>query len=156
MLARLRLGVRHVATAPLSGARALEQTVPIVCQWDLRGYGMFAVVPRECDDPIGLAGPWQPRGWAEPELGFLFLDTPDTDSLGPEALRCARRFAEKGVGWVDIVSHIVPDDRRAAMLLRAAGAIADPFVDPFVLGTSESLSFRHPVRRTRTQSRRIA
>ncbi|MFD0978868.1 GNAT family N-acetyltransferase [Tropicimonas aquimaris] len=142
LLARLRTDAPRLATAPLSGARALAQTVPIVCHWDLCGLGLFAVVTKGCDEPIGLAGPWHPTGWPEPELGWLFWDTPDADTLAPEALRAARDFAVRGVGWREVVSLVAPEDRRSAALLRGVGAIADPFSD----GPSEALTFRHPVR----------
>lgn len=142
LLARLRTDAPRLATAPLSGERALAQTVPIVCHWDLCGLGLFAVVPKGCDDPIGLAGPWHATGWPEPELGWLFWDTPDADTLAPEALRAAREFTERGVGWREIVSFVAPQDRRAAALLRSVGAIADPFCD----SPAEALTFRHPVR----------
>ena len=143
IFARLKAGERHIATAPLAGGRALDQVVAIVCHWDLCGLGLFAVLPKGCDEPVGLAGPWKATGWDAPELGFLFLDAADSDSLAPEALRASRGFAEKGVGWTDIVSHIAPADRRAAALVRATGAIADPFCDT----PAEALVFRHPVRR---------
>ena len=142
VFARLKAGGRHVASAPLSGSRALEQVVPIVCHWDLCGLGLFAVVPKGCDEPIGLAGPWKATGWDAAELGFHFIDSPDTDTLAPEALRAVRRFAEKGVGWREIISHVAADDRRAAALVRGIGAIADPFSD----GPIDVLTFVHPVR----------
>lgn len=142
VLARLRGGERHVASAPLSGALALEQTVAIVCHWDLCGLGLFAVLPKGCDEPIGLAGPWQASGWPEPELGFLFLDDADCDTLAPEALIAARGFAERGVGWREIISCVAHGERRAAALVRATGAIADPFSD----APQGTLVFRHPVR----------
>ncbi len=142
VLARLRDGDRHVATAPLSGTRARTQTVPIVCHWDLCGIGLFAVVPKGTDEPIGLAGPWHPTGWPDPELGWLFLDTADADTLAPEALRAARRFAEKGVGWAEIISYIDPADRRSVQLARGIGAIADPFSET----ATDAQTYRHPVR----------
>lgn len=146
VFARLRAGVPHIASAPMAGDRALKQVVPIVCHWDLCGLGLFAVVPQGCDEPIGLAGPWKATDWPEPELGFLFLDTPDTDTLAPEALCAARDFAVRGVGWREVISYTLADDRRAAALLRATKAIADPFCD-----TPEgTLTFRHPVRRRAT------
>ncbi len=140
VFARLKAGEAHVSSAPLSGARALEQAVAIVCHWDLCGLGLFAVVPKGCDAPVGLAGPWKATGWDQPELGFLFFDTADADTLAPEALRCARRFCATVIGWNEIVSHVALDDRHAATLLRATGAIADPFAE------TEALSFCHPVR----------
>ena len=143
VFARLKAGERHIASAPLAGARALEQVVAIVCHWDLCGLGLFAALPQGNDEPIGLVGPWKATGWEQPELGFLFLDTPDADSLAPEALRIARRFASHTIGWAEIISHIEAGDRRAAALMRATGAIADPFSD----GPTEALTFRHPVRR---------
>lgn len=149
IFARLKSGERHIATAPLAGARALEQTVAIVCHWDLCGLGLFAVLTKGSDEPIGLAGPWKATGWEQPELGFLFLDTADADSLAPEALRTARRFVANTIGWSEIVSHVATGDRRAPALLRATGAIADPFSD----APDQALTFRHP---TRPQSWRRA
>ncbi|PRY23693.1 RimJ/RimL family protein N-acetyltransferase [Aliiruegeria haliotis] len=152
VLARLKRGETHIASAPLSGEAALGQVVPIVCHWDLCGLGLFAVVPKGCDDPIGLAGPWHATGWPEPELGFLFFDTADADTLGPEALRAARDFAERGVGWKDIISYIDAEDRRGAALLRTTQAIADPFCDT----PEAALTFRHPVRRKTNGWKRAA
>lgn len=142
LFARLRAGAPHLSTAPLAGERAQAQTVPIVCHWDLCGLGLFAVLPKGCDDPIGLVGPWHATGWPEPELGFLFWDTADADTLAPEALRVARDFTARGVGWREIVSFVAPEDRRSATLARAVGAIADPFCDT----DADALVFRHPAR----------
>ncbi|WP_068109553.1 GNAT family N-acetyltransferase [Tropicimonas marinistellae] len=141
ILAQLRSGKPHVSTAPLSGERALAQTVPIVCHWDLCGLGLFAVLPKGCDEPVGLAGPWHATGWPEPELGWLFWDTADADTLAPEALHAARDFAARGVGWREIISFVAPEDRRSAALARTIGAIADPFSDT----DADALVFRHPV-----------
>ncbi|SFC50840.1 GNAT family N-acetyltransferase [Tropicimonas isoalkanivorans] len=141
LLARLRAGAPRLSTAPLCGPRALAQTVPIVCQWDLCGTGLFAVLAKGCDEPLGLAGPWHATGWQEPELGWLFWDTADADTLAPEAVHAARDFAARGLGWREIVSLVDAEDRRSAALARSCGAIGDPFCDD---GT-EALVFRHPV-----------
>ncbi|RYH09027.1 GNAT family N-acetyltransferase [Tropicimonas sp. IMCC6043] len=142
VFARLKAGDRHVASAALAGEGALAQAVMIACHWDLSGTGLFAVLPKGSDAPIGLTGPWKATGWAQPELGFLFHDTPDADTLAPEALRCARGYSEAVIGWREITTLVRSEDRRAAALLRASGAIADPFGD----APEGALSFCHPVR----------
>ncbi|MFV0358194.1 GNAT family N-acetyltransferase [Tropicimonas sp.] len=152
LLAALRAGQPHIGSAPLSGMRALAQSVPIACHWDICGLGLFAVVPKGCDTPAGLAGPWHATGWPAPELGFLFFDTPDADTLLPEALHAVRAFAEHGIGWREAVTLVASGDRRAAALLRTSGAIADPFAD----GPAETLIFCHPVRPQRTARLRRA
>lgn len=142
IFARLKADEPHIASAPLAGEGALGQAVMIACHWDLCGTGLFAVLPKGSDEPVGLAGPWKASGWSQPELGFLFRDGADVDTLAPEALRAVRHHAERVLGWREIVTHLRPTDRSAAALLRACGAIADPFGE----GPEGVLSFCHPVR----------
>ena len=55
---------------PLSRFAAWQGLSSNVGHWALRGFGMFAVVERSTGTFIGRAGPWQPEGWPDFEIGW--------------------------------------------------------------------------------------
>ena len=57
---------------PISGVDffAWRSVAMIFGHWATRGYGLWAVTERGCDDIIGLVGPFYPKGWPETEIGW--------------------------------------------------------------------------------------
>ncbi|MGR3433853.1 MAG: GNAT family N-acetyltransferase, partial [Shimia sp.] len=73
--------------------------------WDLRGYGLFALVPRGGPDlAIGIAGPFYPADWPNPEIGWQLWDASvEGTGLAHEAASATRAFARDTLGWRTIV-----------------------------------------------------
>ncbi|MGF1463117.1 MAG: GNAT family N-acetyltransferase [Maricaulaceae bacterium] len=103
-------------------ASAWRHLALLLGHWQVRGYGFFSVTSRESGRFIGLAGPWFPRGWPEPEIGW---------SIGPEfqgrgyaheaAARCLSWVFED-LGWPRVVHCIDPANAPSQKLARALGS----------------------------------
>ena len=60
----------------------------LIGHWQLRGYGMFVLLDRKTDDVMGMAGPWFPAGWPEPEVSYHLTETARGRGLASEAVQC--------------------------------------------------------------------
>lgn len=129
------------ASAPLTGQSAWRQMPVMLTHWTLNGFGMFAVVPKGTDVPMGLVGPWQPSGWPEPEIGWLiWRQGADAVALTAEAVTAACGHATSALGWCEAASFVCPSDARSLAVVDLTGALADPFAD-----RAGAIAYRHPV-----------
>ncbi len=110
--------------------------------WHLRGYGVYVLVPKNSDTPIGSMGPWNPEGWPEPELSWTIWDA-DAEGKGYafEAMIEIRRYAYDVLGWETAVSYIDAANTRSIALAERMGCVVDtgakgPHADDVV--------YRHP------------
>lgn len=136
-----RLNSRNCfATAPLTGAGAWRQMPTLLTHWSLQGHGLFAVIPAGTDVPMGLAGPWQPSGWPEPEIGWLvWRRADDAVDLTAEAVAAVVAHATGFLGWKEAASFVCPSDARSLAVADLTGALADPFAD-----RAGAIACRHP------------
>lgn len=93
--------------------------------WEIRGYGLWAVVRRDTNQTIGLVGPWYPDGWPETEIGWLLFDGAEGHGFAAEAARAAMDHARTELGWTDIVHYIAPANDRSIALAERLGAVRD-------------------------------
>ena len=129
-----------LATAPLSGRGGFRQMPTLLTHWQFHGHGLFAVLPRGADVPMGLVGPWQPSGWPEPEIGWLvWRQDADAVDLAAEAVTAAVAHAQTALGWRETASFVCPTDARSLAVADLAGALADPFAD-----RAGAIACRHP------------
>lgn len=139
--AMARLSARDCfASAPLSGSPAWRQLPVLLTHWTLNGFGMFAVVPKGTDVPMGLVGPWQPSGWPEPEIGWLIWHQgEDAVALTAEAVTAACDHAAGMLDWREAASFVCPSDAQSLAVAALTGALADPFAD-----RAGAIAHRHP------------
>ncbi len=110
--------------------------------WVLRPPSSFIITLKGSDTPLGLAGPWFPHNWPEPELGWsLWTDTHVGTGIAFEAATAARDYAFSGAGWTTAVSYIDPANKRSIALAERLGATLDAGA-PSPDGTD--LVYRHP------------
>ncbi|MGP3698349.1 GNAT family N-acetyltransferase [Rhodobacter sp. NSM] len=115
----------------------------MVGHWVLRGYGMFFFTLRGSDEVLGMAGPWFPEGWPEPELGWtIFRDEGEGRGYAREATEAARRHAFQNLGWKTAVSYIHPHNLRSIALAERLGAVRDEAAA--FPGDGPALVYRHP------------
>lgn len=110
--------------------------------WVLRGFGMFVLTLRDTGDPVGLAGPWFPEGWPEPEIGWRVFDGAEGRGLAFEAAMAARAYAYDVLGWTTAISVIDTANARSEALARRLGCVPEaPYVRE---GWGETRIWRHP------------
>jgi RimJ/RimL family protein N-acetyltransferase len=55
---------------PLPRFLAWQGFCALIGHWELRGFGIFAVVERSTGEFVGRVGPWHPEGWPGFEVGW--------------------------------------------------------------------------------------
>ena len=110
----------------------------------LRGYGRFMIADRDTDAPLGVAGPFYPEGWPEPELAWSVFAGAEGRGIAQEAVRAARAWTYETQGWTTAISLIAPANARSAALATRLGArpTGATFTDPDSGKTAEI--WRHP------------
>ncbi len=143
---------------PMPRALAWRAFCHLTGHWVHRGYGMFVVADRAGDRAIGMAGPWFPEGWPEPEIGWSLWDpAAEGRGLAFEAAAAARSFARESLGWTTAISLILAGNTRSEALAARLGAVPEGEFAHETFGPARI--FRHPgaggtpSRQTREDSR---
>lgn len=98
----------------------------ITGHWMLRGYGFFVLEERATALPIGMAGPFNPEGWPEPEIGWSLWDgAKEGQGFAREAVEAVRAYAYGSLGWTTAISLIAPENAASAALARRLGAVQE-------------------------------
>lgn len=127
---------------PLDRAESFAKLGEIVGHWHLRGFGRWIVANREDDAPLGLAGPFFPEGWPEPEIAWSLFHGAEGRGIATEAALAARDYAYRRLGWQTAVSLIAPDNARSIALARRLDAVRDGAFEHEGFGTLHV--WRHP------------
>jgi RimJ/RimL family protein N-acetyltransferase len=91
-------------------------------QWQLRGYGMWALALRSTGELIGRVGFIDPPGWPGFELGWLLGRQYWGNGYAREGAAAALQQAHGTLGKQRVISLIRPGNTRsAALLLLRAG-----------------------------------
>ncbi|WP_422075220.1 GNAT family N-acetyltransferase [Tranquillimonas rosea] len=122
---------RHVG-GPLSDATQCSRTLGnLAGMWMLRGFGAFVFTQRDDDRALGMAGPWQPMTWPEPEIAWsVWAPEAEGTGLAHEASLAARDHAFRDLGWTTAVSYIDPENVRSIRLAERLGATRDTGATP--------------------------
>ena len=112
-----------------------------VGHWALRGYGMFAITEKDSGGTLGLAGPWHPPSFPEPEMAWLLTEAQhEGKGFAVEAVGAALAHVFAVHRWASLPSYIDRDNSASRKLARRLGAVPDPgHVAP--IGNCET--FRH-------------
>ncbi|MEM9735823.1 MAG: GNAT family N-acetyltransferase [Pseudomonadota bacterium] len=119
----------------------------IIGHWVLRGYGVFVFCLKGEDRPLGMAGPWHPIVWPEPEISWSVWDSAvEGTGLAYDAARATRLHAYETLGWPTAVSYIDEGNTRSIRLAERLGARPDPGADrpPSLPGEAPCTVYRHP------------
>ncbi len=94
-----------------------------VGQWVLRGYGMFSIALKETDHCIGMAGPFHPDHFHEPEMSWL-LTSAECEGKGYAAEACLAVLDHLFTthGWSSAVSYIDRANTASRKLAERLGA----------------------------------
>lgn len=93
----------------------------------IRGFAPLAIVVRGGEDrAIGMAGPYFPPDWPEPELGWQIWDAGfEGQGFAYEAVLTARNWSAETYGWRRMVSYIKEGNVRSIRLAERLGCALD-------------------------------
>jgi len=121
---------------------AWRQMALFLGEWQLHGYGMWAVEDRASGKLIGRAGFLNPYGWPACEVGWLLARHAWGRGLAFEATQSAIAYGRERLGVEALISLIRPDNTRSIALAARLGARLDGQLD--FMG-SITLQYRHPL-----------
>ncbi|SFP81883.1 GNAT family N-acetyltransferase [Tranquillimonas alkanivorans] len=116
---------RHMG-GPLSRRDAWFRFGADVGQWEILGFGAWAVERQEDGALVGQVGLNRPPHFPERELGWLLFEGHEGHGFAAEAATAARAFAFRDLGFETLVSYIDPDNGRSLALAERLGARPDP------------------------------
>lgn len=128
---------------PYTLGKAWRQFAAEIGHWDMLGFGMFTVVEKSGQAPIGLVGAWCPEDWPETEIGWFVFAGAEGKGYAFEAAQAAVAHAWDDLGWDTIVSYIAPENTRSIALATRLGATLDPDA-PQPKPDQPCLVYRHP------------
>ncbi|HEX3098870.1 MAG TPA: GNAT family N-acetyltransferase [Usitatibacter sp.] len=116
---------RYLGTgATLRREEAWRHMAMLVGHWQLRGFGMWAVIARDRDEMLGRVGFFQPEGWPGFEIGWTIARHAWGRGYATE---CARAALEHAFGALDrrkVISVIHPRNEAS---IRVAEKIGESF-----------------------------
>ena len=132
---------------PITPFKAWRSFGHAIGHWVLHGWGSFVFQFKNSDRPLGVTGPWSPRGWPEKEIGWdVWHDDVEGTGTAFEAASRVRDFVFQDLGWDTAVSYIDAPDLRSIALAKRLGAVHDPDAKQIELdkGDHPVLVYRHP------------
>jgi len=114
--------MRYIRAGPLSRSDAWWQLARYVGHWQLRGYGMWAVVERSTNRLIGHLGFLHPEGAEGFELGWALARDAWGRGYALEGTRAAVNHAFTALGRDHIACVIRPENARSIRLAERLGA----------------------------------
>ena len=107
----------------LGGTRSFSEAsrifLSLAGQWQLRGYGFYAVEHE--GRFVGAVGIFHPYNWPEPELAYNFVSEVHGRGFATEAVRAVRNVAAMQ-GRERLVSFIDPENHASEAVARRLGA----------------------------------
>ena len=127
-----------------SAGEAWRNFAHLLGHHQLRGFAPLAITVRGGEDrAIGLAGPYFPPDWPEPELGWQIWDARfEGQGIAYEAALTARKWSAETFGWRRMVSYIKDGNIRSIRLAQRLGCTLDETAERRPDG---SPVWRHPV-----------
>ncbi|MEH6443026.1 MAG: GNAT family N-acetyltransferase [Oceanospirillaceae bacterium] len=124
---------------PISRLEASDFMSTAVGEWELRGYGGYAIEETASGKLIGMTGLWHPYDFPEAELYWSVFQGFHGKGFGTEAASAVRDWAIQTKG-INIMSFISPDNTPSIRLAERLGAIKE---ETTILNGSTKLLYRY-------------
>ena len=115
----------RILGGPYNRDVAFDQLSAILGHWVLRGFGRWLIADKETDEPLGIAGPFYPEGWPEPEIAWSVFESAEGKGIAYEAAMASRGYAYEVLGWDTAISLIASKNDRSIKLAERMGAKPD-------------------------------
>jgi RimJ/RimL family protein N-acetyltransferase len=106
---------------PFSRFAAWQNFSAHIGHWQLRGFGQFALIERGSGEFVGRAGPWQPEGWPDFEIGWALRSQFWGRGYATEAANACLSFAFTNLGLSHVISLIDRDNLRSIRVAERIG-----------------------------------
>lgn len=114
-------------------------------QWELLGFGYWAIEERSSGTLAGACGLGKPPSFPERELGWQLFGPFRGKGYATEAADAGRDYAFHTLGWDTLVSYVHLENTASQAVATRLGAVPDP-AGPYAEGDSaeDTIVFRHP------------
>jgi RimJ/RimL family protein N-acetyltransferase len=129
--------MRYVG-GPIDRAATWRLMAMLLGHWDLRGYGMWAMIERASGQFIGRAGLYDQEGWPGLEVAWTVARDRWGRGYATEAGRAALDYAFEVVGADRVISIMRPDN---AASIRVAEKIGETFQSSMKLHGEERVVY---------------
>jgi len=106
---------------PMSRFDAWRALAGIMGHWTLRGFGLFAIEERATGRFVGRAGPWEPEGWPDFEIGWALRSECWERGYATEAVKRCLEYAFTELDRAHISSFIAPGNARSIRVAERVG-----------------------------------
>jgi len=127
---------------PFKASDAFDRMATLIGHWHLRGYGRWIIAEKDTDAPVGLAGPFCPNGWPEPEIAWTVFEGAEGHGYAYEAAHAARKYAYDVLDWETVISLILPGNTRSEALAERLGCTPEGVFEHAQFGPMNI--WRHP------------
>lgn len=93
------------------------------------GFGLYTVVLKDSETPIGICGLLKRDALESPDIGFAFLSAYEGRGYAHEAASASLRHAADTLGITKVVAITMPDNQRSMRLLQRLGLKRDREVE---------------------------
>ncbi|MGV6801242.1 MAG: GNAT family N-acetyltransferase [bacterium] len=100
--------MKYLLGGPMSKAAAWRSMATVMGHWAIRGFGFFSLEDKATGAWVGRAGPWNPEGWPQPEVGWTIAPEYRQQGYAAEAGAASIDYAYKHLGW-DAVAHVIKE-----------------------------------------------
>lgn len=111
----------------LGGAQARDAAwrgaAQVYGHWEIRGYGLYAVMLRSTGQCVGRIGYLQPEGWPGLELGWTVAADHWGHGYATEAGGCLLDYALGDMGLPRLISLIEPSNTRSVAVAERLGMV---------------------------------
>jgi len=111
----------HFYGGPLREDQAWRILASHLGHWQLRGYGMWVIEPKDGAEIIGGCGFVWPEGWPRRELTWWLMPIARGSGAAAEVSEAAIRHAYEVFGWSLAETHMSDDNLAARGLVRKLG-----------------------------------
>lgn len=111
-------------------------------QWQLRGYGPYAVEDKSTRTVLGTVGLWYPLEWPQPEIKWALARRHWGKGYASEAARAVQGMARERLPGLSLISLIDRENAASIALAQAVGARFEREIE-FAGGLFHI--YRHPV-----------
>jgi RimJ/RimL family protein N-acetyltransferase len=107
---------------PMPRSVAWRMLAQCAGMWSLRGYGPFSAIDKVTGRWLGRVGPWEPEGWPEREVGWLFHRSAWGHGYAAEAARACLAYVFRDLAWPRVGHMIHPGNARSKRVAERVGS----------------------------------